>query len=143
MVIRNRNTSTQLNRLHLLQINLNKLEKAHLELINGTLGRDWDIILLQEPYLTQLGHIRTPNGFTCISPHDRLLNQEALIRSAIWVNGSLSSNSWKAINIPGNNDLTALQLNLGYNGKLMIFNIYNDCKHSINLNHLQSFINAE
>ena len=129
-------------RLRLLQLNLNKSEKAHLDLINGSLGKNWDIILIQEPYLTHLGHIRTPNGFTSIFPHDRLINQESTVRSVIWVNSSLSTNSWKGISIPGNNDLTAIQVDSGL-FKLTIFNIYNDCNHSNTLARLQQFVNEE
>jgi hypothetical protein len=109
----NRNLEPLPNRLRIFQINLNKLEKTHLNLINGSLGNNWDIILIQEPYLTHLGHIRTPNGFTSIFLPDRLANQEATVRSVIWVSSSLSTNSWKVISIPGNNDLTALQIDAG------------------------------
>src|SRR5277367_1623304 len=117
----NREIEPPPNRLRIFQLNLNKSEKAHLDLVNGALGKNWDIVLIQEPYLTFLGHIRTPNGFASIFPHDRLINQESTVRSVIWVNSSLSTNSWKAVNIPGNNDLTAIQINEG-NNKVTIFN---------------------
>ncbi|KAF8805473.1 hypothetical protein BYT27DRAFT_7104439, partial [Phlegmacium glaucopus] len=100
----------QLNRLRLLQLNINKSQKAHLDLINGPLGKNWDLILIQEPYITTLGHIRTPNGFTLIAPQDCLLDGAEPTRSVIWVNSKLSSNSWKAVNISGNNDITAMQI---------------------------------
>ena len=129
-------------RLQIFQLNLNKSEKAHLDLINGALGNNWDILLIQEPYLTHLGHIRTPNGFTSIFPHDRLINQESTVRSVIWVNSKISTNSWKEISIKGNNDLTAVQIDSG-NCKLTIFNIYNDCNHSNTLTCLQRFVNEE
>ena len=129
-------------RLRIFQLNLNKSEKAHLDLINSALGKNWDIILIQEPYLTYLGHIRTPNGFTSIFPHDRLINQEATVRSVIWVNSALSTNSWKEVSITRNNDLTAVQIDAG-TCKLTIFNIYNDCNHSNTLARLQHFVNEE
>ena len=105
----NRDNNIPPDRLQILQINLNKSEKAHLDLINSALGKYWDVILIQEPYLTFLGHIQTPNGFVGIYPTDRLRNQENIVRSVIWINSSLSTNSWKAISIPGNNDLTVVQ----------------------------------
>jgi hypothetical protein len=117
------------NRLRILQLNVNKSEKAHLALINRASGKNWDIVLIQEPYITFLGHIRAPNRFNSIFPPDRLVKLEVAVRSVIWVNSSLSTNSWKAVNIPGNNDLTAIQINTGP-GKVTIFNIYNDCTHS-------------
>jgi Endonuclease-reverse transcriptase len=41
--------------------------------------------------------------------------------------------------IPGNNDLTAIQINTGP-GKVTIFNIYNDCTHSDTLTCLRNFV---
>ena len=118
-----------LNRLRILQLNLNKSQKAHLDLINGPLGKDWDVILIQEPYITPLGHIRTPNGFTSISPQDRLLDGSDQTQSIIWVNCKLSSNTWKTMNIPGNNNITAMQISTT-DGRITVVNIYNDCTHS-------------
>jgi ribonuclease HI len=139
MVILNRIIEPPLNRLRILQLNLNKSEKAHLDLINGALSRSWDILLIQEPYLTHLGHIRAPNGFNSIFPPDRLSNHEAPVRSVIWVSSNLSSNSWKAISISGSNDLTAVQIESGQ-AKVTIFNIYNDCTHSTTLERLRDFV---
>ena len=45
------------NHLRILQINLNKSEKAHLDLLNGPLGTRWDIVLLQEPHTTKFNTI--------------------------------------------------------------------------------------
>jgi hypothetical protein len=137
----NRNIALAPDRLRIIQLNLNKSEKAHLDFINGALGNRWDVILIQEPYLTHLGHIRAPNGFTSVFPLDRLSNQEAIVWSVIWVNSKLSTNSWKEVSISGNNDLTAIQIATGP-GKLTIFNIYNDCNHSNTLECLQSFLQA-
>jgi hypothetical protein len=137
----NRNIAPAPDRLRIIQLNLNKSEKAHLDFINGALGNKWDVILIQEPYLTHLGHIRAPNGFTSVFPPDRLSNQKAIVQSVIWVNSKLSTNSWKEVSISGNNDLTAIQI-ANDPGKLTIFNIYNDCNHSNTLERLQSFLQA-
>ena len=76
-----------------------------------------------------------------ISPGPSARPDEA-VRSVIWVNSELSSNSWKAMNISGNNDLTAIQLKRG-NRKLMIIDIYNACTHSRTLTWLQQFMQEE
>lgn len=86
-----------LNRLRILQLNLNKSQKAHLNLINGPLGNNWDLILTRELYITPLGHIRTPNGFKIISPQGCFLDNSDQTRLVIWVNSKLSSNNWKKI----------------------------------------------
>jgi len=97
------------NRLRILQINLNKSEKAHLDLLNGPLGTNWDIVLIQEPHVTSFQTIRTPMKFRQIYPEDRW-KPDAVVRSAIWVNSDINTKSWKTISIPGTNDITALQL---------------------------------
>ncbi|KAF8810008.1 hypothetical protein BYT27DRAFT_7281835, partial [Phlegmacium glaucopus] len=54
-------SSQPLNRLRIFQLNLNKSQKAHLDLINGAIANGklifqhhWDILLIQEPYITAL-----------------------------------------------------------------------------------------
>ncbi|KAF8156805.1 hypothetical protein B0H34DRAFT_617735, partial [Crassisporium funariophilum] len=56
--------------LRILQINLNKSEKAHLDLLNGLLGTKWDIVLIQEPHVTKFKTIRTPMQFRQVYPAD-------------------------------------------------------------------------
>jgi len=140
----NRNLNPIPNRLQILQLNLNKSQKAHLDLINGALqvGKWWDIILIQEPYITYLGHIQTPNCFVSISPQARLTKPEDTVRLVIWVNSGLSSNSWKVLNISGNNDLTVVQIKTG-NTTILIINIYNDCTHSLTLTRLRRYMQTE
>jgi len=67
---------------------------------------------------------------------------EDTVRSVLWVNGGLSTNSWKALDISGNNDITAIQIKTG-NTRISIFNIYNDCTHSRALTCLRHFIQEE
>jgi hypothetical protein len=68
--------------LRLLQINLNKSEKAHLDIINENLSQDYDLILIQEPYTTTFNAIRTPTNFRPVFPVHRLTSQDQ-IRSVI------------------------------------------------------------
>ena len=138
----NRNLEPLPNRLWIIQININKSQKAHLDLINRALGKKWDIILIQEPYITFLSHIQTPNGFTSVFPQDCLARLDNIVRSVIWVNSELSSSSWKAMNIPGNNDMMAIQLKRG-NRSVTIINIYNACTHSQTLTRLRQFMQEE
>jgi len=110
--------------LCILQINLNKSEKAHLNLLSNIEGKDWDIVLIQEPHTTKFNTIRTPNNFRPIFPENRG-RDKTTVRSAIWVSKVLETRSWENIDIPGTNDITAIQLR-GDHGKTTIFNIYND-----------------
>ena len=116
-----------LNKLRILQINLNKSEKAHLDLINERVSSNYDLMLIQEPHTTKFNAIRTPSNFRPIFPRNRY-QDDAQIRLVIWVNKQLETKDWKIIDIKDTNDITAMQLKGNY-GKIMIFNIYNDCTH--------------
>jgi hypothetical protein len=109
----------------ILQINLNKLEKAHLDLINEKVGQKYDILLIQEPHVTSFNKIRMPANFRQVFPSN-MAQEDALVRSVIWVNKRLNTKDWDILEVPGTNDITAIQLKGPY-GKLAIFNMYNDC----------------
>ena len=131
-------TDNENEKLRILQINLNKSEKAHLEIINERLSGEYDIILIQEPHTTIFNAVRTPTNFRPVFPSHRFQSQEQ-IRSVIWVNKKIDTKNWTILDIPGSNDLTAIQLEGPY-GKISIFNIYNDCTHSRNEIALRQFI---
>ena len=131
-------TDEENEKLCILQLNLNKSEKAHLEIINERLSSEYDIILIQEPYTTIFNVVRMPTNFRPVFPLHRFQSQEQ-IRSVIWVNKKIDTKNWTILDIPGSNDLTAIQLEGPY-GKISIFNIYNNCTHSRNETALRQFI---
>ena len=55
-------------KIRIMQINLNKSERAHLDIINEKVSSKYDIMLIQEPYTTQFNAIRTPANFRPVSP---------------------------------------------------------------------------
>ena len=124
--------------LCILQLNLNKSKKAHLELMNNRLSTKYEIILIQEPHVNIFNNIRTPNNFRPVFPVNRLQNQDT-IRSVIWVNKNIDTSNWIALDIPDTNDITAIQIK-NTTGIISIFNIYNDCNHSQNEQHLHRYI---
>ena len=77
-------------RISILQINLNKSEKAHLDIINERVSHNYDIILIQEPYTTIINAIRTPTNFRPVFPAHRS-QEDDQIRSVIWVNKRLDT----------------------------------------------------
>ena len=131
-------SNSQLKSLCILQINLNKSEKAHLELLNSLKGDEWDIVLVQEPHVTAFCAIRTPTKFRPVFPDDRG-RDGTLVRSVIWVSSSLKTRDWKILGIPNTNDITAIQLS-GDHGQLTIFNIYNDCTNTNTENALCAYL---
>ena len=64
--------------IRILQLNLNKSEKAHLDIINENLSQKYDIILIQEPYTTIFNAIRTLANFRPVFPINRLQNEEQI-----------------------------------------------------------------
>ena len=127
-------------KLRIMQINLNKSEKAHLDIINEKVSRHYDLMLIQEPYAMTFNHIRTPTNFRPIFPSNRIANA-AQIRLVIWVNKNLEIKNWKIIDMQNTNDITAIQLKGAYR-KITIFNIYNDCTHSRNEATLQNYLTS-
>ena len=123
--------------IRIFQINLNKSEKAHLELINNKVSQLYDIMLIQEPYTTTFA-IRTPNNFRPVFPTNRIEGEEK-VRSVIWVNKRLDTKNWVTIDITNTKDITAIQIKGEY-GKITIYNIYNDCTHSRNETILNNHI---
>ena len=100
-----------------------------MELYNKLSRKDWDIVMVQEPHVTAMGNIRTPNGYVAVVPADRYKDGAPATRAVTWVSSDLATSSWKILNIPGTNDIAAIQL-AGLYGRLTILNIYNDCTHS-------------
>ena len=121
--------------LRILQINLNKSEKAHLDIINERVSNSYDIILIQEPYTTVFNAVRTPANFRPVFPSHRFQSEDQFC-SVIWVNKKLDTKDWLILDVPGTNDITAIQLEGPY-GKISLFN---DCTHSRNEAALRRYL---
>ncbi|KAF5327397.1 hypothetical protein D9619_004072 [Psilocybe cf. subviscida] len=104
-------------RLRILQINLNKSPTAHWELLNVT-----------------------ARGFCQVYPGSKIQETKP-VRSGIWMNEALSTNSWRALEIEDSADVTAVQLKGEY-GQITIFNIYNDCNNDDTLTALDDYLDA-
>ena len=57
------------NYIRIIQINLNKSKKAHLDIINKNVSTNYNLMLIQEPYTTTFNAICTPANFRLIFPH--------------------------------------------------------------------------
>src|SRR6266481_4526292 len=125
-------------RLRLWQQNLNKSDKAHFDLINSPVHNDWDLLLLQEPYIDMFGNTKVNSKWHTIYPSSHLTDN-ATNRSVILVNVALDSNSWAQLHFEGSNNVMVLQFSLPQ-GRLTIFNIYNDCTHSDTLSKLHQYL---
>ena len=65
--------------------------------------KEWDIVLVQEPHVTAMGNIRTPNGYIAVTPADRYKDEAPM-------SSDLATNSWKIMNMPGTNDAVTIQM---------------------------------
>ena len=115
-------------RLCIWQQNLNKMDKAHYNLINLPLHKSWDVLALQEPYINSFSNTKANSRWHIIYPSSHLTNS-TINRSVILISASLDVNKWAQIPVDGTNDISAIQL-LMPRGCISIFNLYVDCNHS-------------
>lgn len=116
------------NSIRIRQYNLNKSLTAQHTISNTALHEDFDILLIQEPYLCHAQLTRTNRNWTPLYPYSQADNLYAT-RSLILVNSRISTDAYDQIPIPGTGDVTAMRLTSSA-GDIFIFNIYNDCNHS-------------
>ena len=114
--------------LRIWQQNLNKSDKAHYNLINMPLHKNWDILALQEPYIDTFGNTKANSRWHIVYPSSHLTNNTTN-RSVILVNAVLDVNKWAQIPVEDTNDISAIQLATP-RGHITIFNLYVDCNHS-------------
>ncbi|KAF5331999.1 hypothetical protein D9611_008886 [Ephemerocybe angulata] len=115
-------------RLRILQINVNKSANAQLTLLNDDLPMAWDVVLLQEPSINYYDHILTPRGFRQVYPGTSA-RAKGTVRSGIWVNENISTDTWDELDLGDALDITGIQMNGEY-GRLTIFSIYYDCTNN-------------
>jgi hypothetical protein len=122
------------------QQNANKSPAAHQALLE-TAGKNFDFILIQEPYIDHLATTRANSYYTIIYPprHRDDHPKKAYTRSVILVNKRINTNNWEALPIDCP-DMTAIKLKME-RGIIRIFNIYNDCDHNDTLETLKAYIN--
>ena len=78
-------------RLCIWQQNLNKSDKAHYDLINMPLHKNWDILALQEPYIDALGNTMANSWWHVVYPSPHLINS-TIDRSVLLINAALDIN---------------------------------------------------
>ena len=114
------------------------MTKAQFDLINAPLHKEWDVLLLQEPYIDSFGNTKATSRWHVLYPSSHLADG-LTCRSVILVNSSLDTNAWAQVPLEGSNDLTVIQFWLPQ-GRLTVFNIYNDCTHQNTLTMIQLFM---
>jgi len=90
-------------RLIIWQQNLNKSKKAQFDLINSPIHKDWDVMLLQEPYIDKYGNTKATSKWHMVYPTDHLTDL-ATNRAVMLVNTALDSNAWMQVPFAGSNN---------------------------------------
>ena len=115
-------------KLRIWQQNINKSLLAQQDLINNIRPDDYELILIQEPYMDHNQKTRASSHWRVVYPSTYYTDLSA----------KLNTNSWRQMDVPCG-DVTAIQIS-GDFGLISIFNIYNDCTHSRNLCALEQYM---
>ena len=122
-----RTTAPAPNHLRIWQQNINKSRVAQEDLINSDVYKNYDLVLLQEPFIDSYGNTKATKDWWVTYPSHHLTTDRP-VHSVILINANLDTNSWAQHSIPGSNDLTAVQFK-GNMGTINRYNIYNTCHH--------------
>ena len=128
------------NRLHIWQQNLNKSRVMQEDLINSEVYKQYDVLILQEPFIDSYGNMKATCDWRVVYPTSSLSHSH-VIRSVILVRSSMDTNQWVQISIPGTGDLAAIQISVGL-GKVMLFGLYIDGHHSDSLRLLDVYLHT-
>ena len=127
--------------LHIWQENVNKSRTCQHDLISSTAlaRRGIDIVALQEPAISSFGTtIASREGIPIYpSMHSK---EPSKIHSVLLLRSNLLTENWKQVDFPSG-DVTVVQLN-GKQGKLTLFNVYNDCEKNNTVQALETFTHS-
>jgi hypothetical protein len=122
------------------QQNINKSLTAQLDMLES-IKKDYDLVLVEEPYVDFRGLSRTNPYYSIIyPPRHRDTFTTKSTRSIIMVNNKLQSNAWAPILIDSS-DITAVEVTTA-SGIIRIINIYNDCNHNDSLTKLRQYMGS-
>jgi len=122
--------------LRIWQQNVNKSLDAQSDLL-VSLGRNFDICALQEPYIDFKAMTRAGPSWIPTYPKNHQKNPKKT-RSIMLINRRISTDAWTPIPIDSP-DVTAIQLQ-GDFGTIRVINIYNDCKHNDSLTAVKNYL---
>lgn len=111
---------------------------AQASLLNSPSAMEWDVMVIQEPYLNFLRNTCANHRWHVIYPSQHYTHPQRRSRAVTLINTSINTNSWKQIFFPSS-DVVIIQLSGTY-GHCTIFNIYNDCNSQDTLTALDLFL---
>ena len=107
-------------------------------ILNEANPKNFDIILLQEPWINPLGKSQGSHNWRIVYPSTLHHNNHNPIRSVILINTNISTDMYTVLDILSS-DITVFCLK-GDFGHCTIFNIYNDCSNNNIALALQTYL---
>ena len=123
--------------LKISQQNLNKSLTAQLHLLNSTKPESWDILMIQEPWMTFNG-TRATSHWRVLYPEIYFKDQTKTLRSIILINARIPTNNYVQIRFD-TADVTGLILSTG-SGKIYVINVYNDGNNNEAIDAVSEFL---
>ena len=109
-------------------------------ILNQANPKDFNLLLIQEPWFNRLGKSRGTPNWWIIYPPSIYQEHHKPICLIILVNTNISTETYTALTIPSG-DITATWLK-GDFGQCTIFNIYNDCTNNNTIHSLSNYLTA-
>jgi len=131
------NGDDPLTHIKIWQQNTRRSLEAQLALLNS-LRNNFDIVCIQEPHFDFQNLSRATRVWNSIYPTTPADN-DARPRVLTLIHERISTNSWTQISV-NSPDIVAFKISNGDN-ELTIYNIYNDCEHSLTIHALTNHFN--
>ena len=123
--------------LRIWQQNVNKSLLSQLHLLNTARPNDWDLIILQEPWMGSLG-TRNSHHWRVLYPKSFYSDNTKSPRSIILINTNIPTNSYEQIHF-NSPDVTGTKITQG-SSKILVINVYNDCKNNDSIDAVSTFL---
>ena len=120
--------------LRIWQQNLNKLRIAQEDLINSDIHKNYDVLILQEPYIDAYGNTKAMRCWHVVYASSWRMDS-LLPRAVVFVSTALDTNQWSQIHIPNTRDMVAVQVT-GEFGSITIYNVYMACDSAESIKRL-------
>ena len=131
------NRDNQPQHLRISQQNLNKSLIAQLHLLNTTKPTDWDILLIQEPWIA-FNETRATQHWRVLYPKIYFEDNTKPLRSLILVNSNIPTNLYQQLQF-NMADVIGITLKIG-DRKIIIINVYNDCNNDEAIHAVSEFL---
>ena len=124
-------------KLRIWQQNLNKSLTSQLHLLNSAHPNDWDVIILQEPWMGHLG-TRSSHHWRVLYPNSYFIDNTKTPRSLIFINTNIPTNAYEELHFDSP-DVTGMKITQG-STRIIIINVYNDCNNNDALTAVSTFL---